>query len=823
MGVRPSSATRRFEGDSRTPTTANLAARAPGVEPCRERRDAPCVRTLAASRGTRLVNGLVMKRDRKRTFRSVRWRTASFRCRVRLQKFRLGADRCVFRDVRLFLNVASPSVRVTARRASESSAHRIFRPTRTADTVRHVPPRAEVAVPRRRRRRARIGRQPRLFWPRASSRERHVGSAERRTAGAKLRAELPPGPLPDTTPPTTSKLLARLMSRDGMTPGDRARKQARLREMRDALAAKENVSPENRGEAPSSRDSRVERLESPTIYMSQQEVTDEKHGGDASPSDMDLSATETAPVPAVPVVVPADAMSEPTSPPRTRARGRRPCCRARTRWSSAKRSWTRRIGIRNKRGRLRERTHAPGARRGGPPSLPRRRRIVARQAAAAGDGGGGVRARGRQAGVEGGVAASGTGPAGGVAARGRGVGRARRRRLAGDARIAGRRRRRRRRRGAARAASGPRAEAERRAEREARGGGRAGPEQVAARAELAERTRREEEEKKARAPSAGAPAACATRGARRRRRRSATEGGSGRGGLRAARPKRRRAPARGGGEGEVRERERKARAEAEAEGQGARGGGGGREQGGRARAERTEGGGAHARGTEPRTASARVSPPPNPSTASRTRRGRLPSRAVPDGGRPCAELARSSPDASAARVRGERRGAAAASRGRPARNRLPGWAREPGVRARPPPRPLVRPLGAHGGGGRRAPPARGAAAGARAGAAALADRARSSRTPRRLAAARRAPRGCARRSRPCSSCSRSPPRVARRLTPAQLAAHYEEAAEEGRWRRGRGARRWQARNAEKLRRAQPRAIERVALEAAWARSRRPRS
>ena len=133
---------------------------------------------------------------------------------------------------------------------------------------------------------------------------------ERRTAGAKLRAELPPGPLPDTTPPTTSKLLARLMSRDGMTPGDRARKQARLREMRDALAAKDNVSPENRGEAPSSRDSRVERLESPTIYMSQQEDTDEKHGGDASPSDMDLSATETAPVPAVPVVVPADAMSE---------------------------------------------------------------------------------------------------------------------------------------------------------------------------------------------------------------------------------------------------------------------------------------------------------------------------------------------------------------------------------------------------------------------------------------------------------------------------------------------------------------------------------
>jgi hypothetical protein len=68
--VRTSSATRRFEGDSMTPTTANLAACAPRVEPCRERRDAPCVRTLAASRRTRLVNGLV-KRDRKRTFLSL--------------------------------------------------------------------------------------------------------------------------------------------------------------------------------------------------------------------------------------------------------------------------------------------------------------------------------------------------------------------------------------------------------------------------------------------------------------------------------------------------------------------------------------------------------------------------------------------------------------------------------------------------------------------------------------------------------------------------------------------------------------------------------
>ena len=143
----------------------------------------------------------------------------------------------------------------------------------------------------------------RKFRTNASSEEKR---AEKRAAGAKLRAELPPGPLPDTTPPSTSKLLARLMSRDGMTPGDRARKQARLREMQEAMAAKENVSPDVL-EAPSSRDSRVERLESPTIYMSQQD-TDEKRRGDASPSDMDLSATETAPMPRVPVVVPADAL-----------------------------------------------------------------------------------------------------------------------------------------------------------------------------------------------------------------------------------------------------------------------------------------------------------------------------------------------------------------------------------------------------------------------------------------------------------------------------------------------------------------------------------
>ena len=225
---------------------------------------------------------------------------------------------------------------------------------------------------------------------------------ERRTAGAKLRAELPPGPLPDTTPPTTSKLLARLMSRDGMTPGDRARKQARLREMRDALAAKENVSPENRGEAPSSRDSRVERLESPTIYMSQQEVTDEKHGGDASPSDMDLSATETAPVPAVPVVVPADAMSEadfttPDAGPRSAPRSPQGA----TRWSSAKRAWR----IRNRpRPSPPSAAHATrSAREAGAP-LPRRRRRSSsprrRRAPSGGGGGGGARAEAAEAAAE---------------------------------------------------------------------------------------------------------------------------------------------------------------------------------------------------------------------------------------------------------------------------------------------------------------------------------------------------------------------------------------------------------------------------------------
>jgi len=51
-----------------TPTTENLAACAPGVEPCRERRDAPCVRTLAASRRTRLVNGLGDEKGEKRFF-----------------------------------------------------------------------------------------------------------------------------------------------------------------------------------------------------------------------------------------------------------------------------------------------------------------------------------------------------------------------------------------------------------------------------------------------------------------------------------------------------------------------------------------------------------------------------------------------------------------------------------------------------------------------------------------------------------------------------------------------------------------------------------
>ena len=63
------------------------------------------------------------------------------------------------------------------------------------------------------------------------------------SAGAKLRAELPPGPLPDSKSPSLSKTLARMRSPDGMTPGDRRRKAEKLREMQAAID-KENADPE---------------------------------------------------------------------------------------------------------------------------------------------------------------------------------------------------------------------------------------------------------------------------------------------------------------------------------------------------------------------------------------------------------------------------------------------------------------------------------------------------------------------------------------------------------------------------------------------------
>ena len=69
----------------------------------------------------------------------------------------------------------------------------------------------------------------------------NAASASQRAAkaavGARLRAELPPGPLPDESPVSFSKKLARMRSKDGMTPGDRAKKEAKLRELEAALDA----------------------------------------------------------------------------------------------------------------------------------------------------------------------------------------------------------------------------------------------------------------------------------------------------------------------------------------------------------------------------------------------------------------------------------------------------------------------------------------------------------------------------------------------------------------------------------------------------------
>ena len=84
----------------------------------------------------------------------------------------------------------------------------------------------------------------------------NAASASQRAAkaavGARLRAQLPPGPLPDESPVSFSKTLARMRSKDGMTAGDRAKKEAKLREMQAALDAeaaladardKENAAP----------------------------------------------------------------------------------------------------------------------------------------------------------------------------------------------------------------------------------------------------------------------------------------------------------------------------------------------------------------------------------------------------------------------------------------------------------------------------------------------------------------------------------------------------------------------------------------------------
>ena len=59
----------------------------------------------------------------------------------------------------------------------------------------------------------------------AESRER------KRTLGAQLRAELPPGHLPDDSKVSIAKRLSRAMAKDGMTSGDRERRATRLAEM----------------------------------------------------------------------------------------------------------------------------------------------------------------------------------------------------------------------------------------------------------------------------------------------------------------------------------------------------------------------------------------------------------------------------------------------------------------------------------------------------------------------------------------------------------------------------------------------------------------
>ena len=59
----------------------------------------------------------------------------------------------------------------------------------------------------------------------------------KRSVGAQLRAELPPGHLPDKEPVSLAKRLSRAMAKDGMTAGDRKRRAERLAELQADIDA----------------------------------------------------------------------------------------------------------------------------------------------------------------------------------------------------------------------------------------------------------------------------------------------------------------------------------------------------------------------------------------------------------------------------------------------------------------------------------------------------------------------------------------------------------------------------------------------------------
>jgi hypothetical protein len=131
--------------------------------------------------------------------------------------------------------------------------------------------------------------------------------AERSKLGAKLRAELPPGPLPDTTPPSTSKLLARLMSKDGMTPGDRLRKQDRLRVMETQLEKENNPGVGEKSETDLLTQKPVSSVammrtpnppeESPTTYFAENDMeTPSDESGLKDEMDMEIDTTENTTV-----------------------------------------------------------------------------------------------------------------------------------------------------------------------------------------------------------------------------------------------------------------------------------------------------------------------------------------------------------------------------------------------------------------------------------------------------------------------------------------------------------------------------------------------